>query len=70
MKRDSLILRILHGDESVLDEFGFTEDEKKEIIEYGEKRRKRIIRMAKRLGESAGKTVRKIMQDIMVEETK
>jgi len=70
IKQDWIIWRIHHGDIKVLDEFGFTEDEKKEIIEYAEKRRKRIIRMVKRLGESARKMQENIIQDIIAEEAK
>ena len=64
--KQDMICRILRGDETVLDELGYTEDEKKEIIEYSEKRGKKIVRMAKRLGKSAGKMTKRIMQDVKV----
>ena len=70
IKQDWIIWSIHHGDITVLDEFGFTEDAKKEIIEYAEKRRKKIVRMAKRLGESAKKMQENIMQDVILEESK
>lgn len=60
-----MICRILRGDETVLDELGYTKNEKKEIIDYAEKRRKKIVRMAKRLGKSAGEIAKKTLEDII-----